>query len=1125
MNQRICPVCKNVIDSTVTRCQYCNTELSLSAKDLIREEGDQPEASQRVVPQKPTEKQTAPLEGTQKEGSDEFVPDWLARIRAREAAEHAEKKAEEEKVVAEKKSKSGIPDWLQSLNEDITVKPSSSEDSKYVLEDANPLVIEPVPFESGIIETTVIESKPDSIEPEISKTPEAKEDWLENLKSEETPSELEMPYSEDKSSDFSSTEYFVRKPDAVSDDGLIEDLPLDLEKILDLGNGKNKQVEVQPEVTIDVPLEEFNPFSLANGDKPVDEKPDKAEEDFFKLVIPETTDYSKNESIDYLTSTMESVTGEEVKENGAQDIPFPFEEISEVEAQNIESVSLIDTPLDSLVSKEGFSPASDEEKANTYQGAGDSDLDFSSLFSTEQSTEPENNQFKDDMRDLGETEEQTTSDSSISEFKFPFEEKPEDLPQINTQPKKIVTSELDFSDIISAAENLPLNTANEDSAISQDDGEPENELSEVISQIPQEVTQENRDTEIQLDADSLDLDQTKTSADKSEVSYPFELNALDKQIFEDLGLQPVEKPQNEPIEAEIAKESYPWDVNNQQETLSDSLEPENPVLEQTPQSISLAPEESVPVQEELDKTGIGVSVEENLFDLSELEKTLPFLDQSLTGETQSPKISVENDKETSASVSFDIPQEDNKDVPVPGWDVISDVESIPETLGDKVKEQPKETTAQPPAVLVDPFKLDDISVAPFLPEELPEWLTEVKPADQASAPIKKLPKAPTEDDGSPSPEKATLPAWLAAMRPVESVEMAEIPDSRARSDETAGQAGDVVTDFGDVTPAGVAAKPSDLSGGIKVTTRQKTNAAILSLIAANAETSEDPDKAIIGKLNPTLWRTLLAVLFIGLAILGGTFFAQLGLQPVLFPEQVVHTFDRINAISPDKTVLLVGDFEAGFAGEIRLTSQAVIEHLMRRDLNIALMSINPVDSAILSDQISRGQVTVSSFQANSKVVDLGYLPGGALAVQDLATTFSGTVPLTANRDVTSSQELLKNVAHMKDFGAIIVVTDKAETARIWVEQLSESLGDTALLIISSAQAAPLIHPYYESRQVDGVVSGLSNGLIYERILGSTGAASRNNTSLQMLSVFMAVLIMAGGFVSLVRPKMSKGKGK
>jgi len=422
---------------------------------------------------------------------------------------------------------------------------------------------------------------------------------------------------------------------------------------------------------------------------------------------------------------------------------------------------------------------------------------------------------------------------------------------------------------------------------------------------------------------------------------------------------------------------------------------------------------------------------------------------------------------------------------------------------------------------INPFKGDDLLLEPFAPDDLPEWLTDVKPIEK---PVKEKPRSvtPAVDDGSPRPEKGNLPVWLAALRPVEAVEMVAIPEEKAQEGETTDgdQAANVMLEISAATFIG---KPSDLSGGLRVSNRQKTNAALLSEIAANAETVEESEKNSAVGIKNTLWRSLLALVFIVVAFLGGTVLNGYGLQPALFPGEVVHTFDRINSIAADKTVLIAGDFEAGFAGEIRLTSQALIEHIMRRNLNIALMSINPVDSALLADQIERGLAFVPTYQAVGKVVDLGYFPGGAIAVQDLGNSFANTVPLTADLVATSSIDSLKNIQNMADFGAIIVITDKAETARVWIEQLQPTLNGTPLLMVTSAQASPLIQPYYQSGQVSGIVSGMAGGLVYERIMGSTGEAGRNHTSLQLLSVLMAALVLGGGFISLVKPDSTGGK--
>jgi len=412
---------------------------------------------------------------------------------------------------------------------------------------------------------------------------------------------------------------------------------------------------------------------------------------------------------------------------------------------------------------------------------------------------------------------------------------------------------------------------------------------------------------------------------------------------------------------------------------------------------------------------------------------------------------------------------------------------------------------------------------PFKPDELPDWLTDEQPVKVPKPGPKPAGPTPVVEDNLLKPEKANLPAWLEPMRPVEAVELASIKSEPSNIEKS----NDILATMETVVAGGklpqVSGKPSDLGGGLKVTEKQKANAALLSTVIANiAETTEEQNKNVQVK-KYLIWRAFLALVFIAVAVLGFTKLNGYGLQPALFPEEVVHTFDQVNSIPVDKPVLIAGDYEAGLAGEIRWSSQPLIEHLMRRNLAIALISTNPVDTALLTAQITRGLRAVPDYPVFEKVVDLGYLPGGAIAIQSLNGEFSRSVPLTAELTATSTHALLSSVSSLRDFGAVIVITDDSENARVWIEQIQPQITETPLLMVTSAQAAPLIQPYYQSGQLAGLVSGMPGSLVYERILQTPGDAAGHLSSLQMLSVLMAGLILVGGFASLVKPAEFGGK--
>ena len=122
----------------------------------------------------------------------------------------------------------------------------------------------------------------------------------------------------------------------------------------------------------------------------------------------------------------------------------------------------------------------------------------------------------------------------------------------------------------------------------------------------------------------------------------------------------------------------------------------------------------------------------------------------------------------------------------------------------------------------------------------------------------------------------------------------------------------------------------------------------------------------------------------------------------------------------------------------------------------------------------------------------------------------------------------ENIQHFTDFALVLIMTDDAEKGRAWVEQSSAILNtaDIPLLMAISAQAEPIIYPYYASGQVDGLVSGLSGGATYERQQNQEGLG-RKYWDAYSVGLFLAEILIAIGamvnFLAALRAKQKKQK--
>jgi hypothetical protein len=156
-------------------------------------------------------------------------------------------------------------------------------------------------------------------------------------------------------------------------------------------------------------------------------------------------------------------------------------------------------------------------------------------------------------------------------------------------------------------------------------------------------------------------------------------------------------------------------------------------------------------------------------------------------------------------------------------------------------------------------------------------------------------------------------------------------------------------------------------------------------------------------------------------------------------------------------------------------------------------------------------VNVHQYQSGKQYVNLGYLAGGPAGMLFLADSLTDAMPVSVDGKTAWKAGPLQGVHSLSSFAAVIILTDNADTGRNWIEQAGPRLGNTPMLMIISTQAEPMIRPYFDSGQLKGLVSGLSDAKIYEQTYNRPGLAYHywNSFSIGML---VAELLIAAGAI-------------
>lgn len=403
--------------------------------------------------------------------------------------------------------------------------------------------------------------------------------------------------------------------------------------------------------------------------------------------------------------------------------------------------------------------------------------------------------------------------------------------------------------------------------------------------------------------------------------------------------------------------------------------------------------------------------------------------------------------------------------------------------------------------------------------DLPDWLSVV---DETVAPSESMPAPITNTDAIAPGE---LPTWVQAMRPVEAgLPQALNPLSTDKTLETRG----ALAGLQGVLPAAPnyapTSKPKAHSIRLQASEEQLSHATLLEQILS-AETSPVAigSFAATGTSRALRW-TLAVLLFVSLTLVLAMRITVFPLpDSVNVPLEAGGAVSIIQSIPENMPILVIFDYEPARAGEVESVIVPIFDQLLMKHARLTFISTTET-GAVLADRLAvKGYL---SGHEKLEYVNLGYLPAAQLGIRAFADNPSAIAPYAFIQNqmfdytpVTAwDKPALQGVTSLPQFAAILLATDDADSARIWIEQTQSARGNPSipLIVASSAQAAPMLQPYFASGQINGMVSGLYGGALFERRnLDKPGTAIAAWDAYSTGILLAIILILGGGVLNLI----------
>lgn len=414
-----------------------------------------------------------------------------------------------------------------------------------------------------------------------------------------------------------------------------------------------------------------------------------------------------------------------------------------------------------------------------------------------------------------------------------------------------------------------------------------------------------------------------------------------------------------------------------------------------------------------------------------------------------------------------------------------------------------------------PFALDgehDAELDSMYSAEEPEWLADVTSIESEEK-AKSLDETPAEDDLA----RAELPGWLQAMRPVSSVATPgpEIIEEESAEVESAGPLMGLSGILPAEPEAAKAGAPEPPSLKLEITENQQKHVALLkSLLELEEQVKpvEKPSRLTSQRILRWVIAICLVVV-VGWPIFTGSQTTEL---PLPIPGALQDANQIIGGLPANSSVMVAFDYEPALSGEMDAAAEAVVQHVMVRGASMSFVSSSPT-GPLVAERFMTYLETDRQYVHGQQYLNLGYIPGGPTGLSSFAESPRSILPRTISGEDAWNLQPLMEVRALSDFAAVIAITDSPDTARTWIEQVNPHLGETPLIMVVSAQAEPLVRPYYDSipRQVDGLVSGLAGGGAYERLTGLNGKVRIYWDAFGYATIAAAVLIVVGAAINII----------
>ncbi|GJQ58616.1 MAG: hypothetical protein SCALA701_14170 [Candidatus Scalindua sp.] len=228
--------------------------------------------------------------------------------------------------------------------------------------------------------------------------------------------------------------------------------------------------------------------------------------------------------------------------------------------------------------------------------------------------------------------------------------------------------------------------------------------------------------------------------------------------------------------------------------------------------------------------------------------------------------------------------------------------------------------------------------------------------------------------------------------------------------------------------------------------------------------------------------------------------------PVRATKDVESIYYKIDSLPKNSHILIAFDYDPASKEELQPMADALLHHCYRKDIKVVGMTLNPGGTGLAVSAIE----SIGKEYGKTKGTDfvfLGYKTGVELVMINMGENIFSAFPEDFHGNATIDLPVLNGIDSLEDFDYVVDLAS-GSSIEAWIafgkEKYGFDLGAGCTAVIG-----PDMYPFLQSKQLNGLMSGLRGAAEYEILIDRESTAVAGMSPQSVVHVLVVLFVLFG----------------